>query len=275
MPKLFGGIVIRPPAVAGAFYPGTDSELRVLLQHLTSFPAQKSRAVALIGPHAGYIYSGKVAGETYARVELPDKFIILCPNHTGRGAPVAIMSDGFWRTPLGEIPIDADLANQLKKASDLFEEDGIAHQMEHSLEVHLPFLQFLKQKFTFVPINVGTGNLEALRQIGLAVAKVVAQSTDPVLIISSTDMTHYEPADQARAKDEKAIQAMLDLDATKLFDTVHHFHISMCGYAPTTATLFAAKQLGARRAELIRYANSGDVSGDHGSVVGYAGLVIR
>ncbi len=266
--------MIRPPAVAGAFYPARDAELRRMLGELTAFPPRKRKVIALIGPHAGYIYSGRVAGETYQQVDLPRKFIILCPNHTGRGAQVAIMSEGSWRTPLGDVPIDADLAQKLKEASPLFEEDTVAHQLEHSLEVHLPFLQYLKGDLSFAPVNVGTGNLEALREIGLAVAQVVENAREPILIISSTDMTHYESADHARQKDEKAIQAMLGLDPQQLFETIHRYRITMCGYAPTTATLFASKRLGAQQAELVRYANSGDVTGDYGSVVGYAGVIV-
>src|SRR3989442_71792 len=245
-----------------------------MLGDLTAFPARKRKAIAVIGPHAGYIYSGKVAGETYQQADLPGKFIILCPNHTGRGAQVAIMSEGSWRTPLGDVPIDAEIAQKLKEASPLFEEDTAAHQLEHSLEVHLPFLQYLKGNLSFVPINVGTSELAGLQEIGSAVAQVVKSAREPILIISSTDMTHYESADRAREKDQRAIQAMLDLDAQKLFDTVHGYRITMCGYAPTTATLFASNRLGARKAELVRYANSGDVTGDYGSVVGYAGLIV-
>ncbi|MBI4457189.1 MAG: AmmeMemoRadiSam system protein B [Acidobacteria bacterium] len=266
--------MIRPPAVAGSFYPAEDIDLRRMLLELTASPAQKRRAIVLIGPHAGYVYSGRVAGETYTRVELPEKFIILCPNHTGRGAPVAVMSKGSWHTPLGDVPIDTELALRLKEASRLFQEDSVAHQSEHSLEVHLPFLQFLKPTFTFVPINIGIGNLEDLRQIGFAIAEVVAESKNPILIISSTDMTHYEPANRAREKDDKAIRAILDLDARKFFETIQDYQISMCGYAPTTTALFAATRLGARQAVLIRYANSGEVTGDYKSVVGYAGIVV-
>ncbi|MBI2820808.1 MAG: AmmeMemoRadiSam system protein B [Acidobacteria bacterium] len=269
-----GAAVIRPPAVAGTFYPAGDLDLRRMLGDLTDFSAQRMRAVALIGPHAGYVYSGRVAGETYQRVELPNRFIILCPNHTGRGAPVAIMSEGSWRTPLGNAPVDTPLALQLRQASPLFEEDSRAHETEHSLEVHLPFLQFLKSTFSFVPINVGVDDLRLLREVGLAVAEVISCCEDPVLIVSSTDMTHYEPAEHARKKDRKAIEAILKLDAGGLYKTVREHQISMCGYAPTTAALFAAAQLGASRAELVCYASSGDVTGDYDSVVGYAGMVI-
>ncbi|MBI3941309.1 MAG: AmmeMemoRadiSam system protein B [Acidobacteria bacterium] len=266
--------MIRTAAVAGAFYPAAKPDLDRMLRELTDFEAEKRRAIAVIGPHAGYIYSGRVAGETYRQVALPGKLVILCPNHTGRGAPVAIMSEGVWRTPLGDAPIDTELALQLKRACPLLEEDAEAHQFEHSLEVHLPFLQFLRPAFSFVPINVGIGSLPELCQIGQAIASVIGARADPVLIVSSSDMTHYEPAERARQKDLKAIGAILDLDAEKLHRTVQEHRISMCGYAPTTAALFAARSLGARQAELVRYANSGDVTGDYASVVGYAGLVI-
>ena len=267
--------MVRPPAVAGSFYPASPLALRREVEHLTAFPGQPRQAVAVIAPHAGYIYSGRVAGETYRQVQLPDRFVLLCPNHTGRGVPVAIMSEGTWRTPLGDVPIDVAMAEQLKQASPLFEEDSRAHEREHSLEVHLPFLQCLKPGFSFVPISVGAGDLPVLKEIGLAIAPVIARSRHPVLIVASTDMTHYEPADQARELDHRAIAAILALDGEQLYQTVRRFRISMCGYGPTTAALIAARGLGAQTAQLIRYAHSGEVSGDYQSVVGYAGIVIR
>jgi len=266
--------VIRPPAVAGAFYPAAPDQLTAMLRELTPPSTASQKAIALIGPHAGYIYSGRVAGESYARASLPERFIILCPNHRGWGAPVAIMSEGRWRTPLGDVPIDSELAARLRSASMLFEEDSIAHAQEHSLEVHLPFLQYLKREFRFVPVSVGNVSLPELLQIGAAIARVIKECETDIMIISSTDMTHYEPADVARQKDEKAIAAILRLDPTELHEVVRRNGITMCGVAPTTAALAAARDLGGKRAELVLYGNSGDVTGDYKSVVGYAGFLV-
>ena len=265
---------MRPPAVAGTFYPAEDAALQGMLLELTSFPPRQRRAILLVGPHAGYIYSGSVAGQLYRSVDLPDRFVILCPNHTGRGARFAIMSAGQWRTPLGTVPIDSALATRLKERCPLLEEDERAHAREHSLEVHLPFLQFLHPGFTFVPICIGAASVSELQTLGEAIADVVAGNAQQILLISSTDMTHYEPARVARQKDDKALQAILRLDGVGLYQAVERFAISMCGYAPTTAALFAAQRLGASQGELVRYANSGDVTGDYGSVVSYAGIAI-
>ncbi|HEY2931621.1 MAG TPA: AmmeMemoRadiSam system protein B [Acidobacteriota bacterium] len=266
--------MIRPPAVAGAFYPAAPNELLAMLRSLTPLSRSKQKAIALICPHAGYVYSGRVAGESYARAALPDRFIILCPNHRGLGSPLAVMSEGKWRTPLGDVPIDSDLAARLRRTSSLFEEDAGAHSQEHSLEVHLPFLQYLKEDFRFVPVSVGSLPLGELQQVGSAIARVIVESGEDVMIISSTDMTHYEPANAAREKDEKAISAILRLDAAGLYETVQKNRISMCGVAPTTVALAAARELGGTRAELVLYSTSGDVTGDYGSVVGYAGFLV-
>lgn len=264
----------RQPAVAGRFYPSDPLALRSYCRkHLVG--EVKEPAFGLVAPHAGYMYSGHVAASVYSRVELPRDVIILCPNHTGRGSAVAVMSSGSWITPLGPVPINAELAEALKEESTLFEEDAIAHQQEHSLEVQLPFIQYLRPDVRLVPIDIGTNNLVLLREIGAALASVIAASQHPVLLIASSDMTHYEPADSARRKDSMAIREIERLDEDGLFAAVRDYGISMCGYAPTIAVMHACRRLGATSARLVRYANSGDVSGDYSSVVGYAGLIIQ
>ena len=264
---------VRPAAVAGRFYPGDP---RILLGDIQSFSSPRetpSPALGCVVPHAAYIYSGHVAGAVFAKLDLPQRFIILCPNHTGRGAPLSIMSRGSWQTPLGEVPIDEELAETLKRQFPLLSEDAEAHRTEHAIEVELPFLQALKPEFTFVPIAVGTGQLTVLADLGEAIAEVVRQ--EPALIIASSDMNHYESDSVTWIKDHKAIERILALDATGLYEIVMEEEISMCGFGPTIAMLTAAKRLGATSGELIRYATSGDVSGDRDTVVGYAGVVVR
>jgi AmmeMemoRadiSam system protein B len=220
------------------------------------------------------MYSGHVAGALYSTLELPSRYIILCPNHTGMGAPLAIMSKGAWQTPLGDAKIDSDLAQSLRSKFPLLSEDELAHLREHALEVQLPFLQALKKDFTFVPIAVGTSRLDVVQALGKVMADAIAESGESVLLIASSDMNHYESDDITRVKDRKAIDRVLALDAVGLHETVQREQISMCGYAPTVAMLTASRRLGATRAELVKYATSGDVSGERDQVVGYAGMAI-
>jgi hypothetical protein len=265
--------MIRPPAVSGSFYPSRPDELRALLAEMTAPAGAAREAIAVLVPHAGYIYSGAVAGRVYASVRLPRRYVILCPNHTGWGTPLSINLGGSWRTPLGEVPVDAELAADLAGRCGLLRDDARAHAREHSLEVQLPFLQHLAGEFRFVPVCVGTHDLPALLEFGEAIAGAVRNCPDPVLVVISSDMTHYEPAEVARQKDRRAIERIEALDASGLHERVHGEGISMCGIAPAVAGIAAARGLGARRAELVRYANSGDVSGDFDRVVGYAGMV--
>jgi AmmeMemoRadiSam system protein B len=268
---------IRQPAVAGRFYPSNAQRLRAEVESYLqppadAKPAAKIRALGCVVPHAGYMYSGHVAGAVYRRLELPQRTIILCPNHTGMGEPLAIMSRGAWRTPLGDAVIDEALADELKRAMPLLSEDGDAHRSEHALEVQLPFLQVLTPGFRFVPIAVGTSNFEVLSALGVAIGNVLAAPNDRVLVIASSDMNHYESDSVTRVKDQRAIDKLLALDPRGLYDTVHEEQISMCGYGPAVVMLTATRKLGVKHAELIRYATSGDVSGDKDLVVGYAGI---
>jgi AmmeMemoRadiSam system protein B len=271
---------IRLPAVAGRFYPAEPESLRRDIRNFTHTPIAKPDsetkicALGCVVPHAGYVYSGGVAGAVYERLELPDRYVILCPNHTGRGEPLAIMSEGAWRTPLGDVPIDAELAYALKTRFSLVAEDDAAHRFEHALEVQLPFLQVLRPDFRFVPIVVGTSQFEVLSALGVAIASAIRESETRILVIASSDMNHYENDSITRAKDRRAIDQILGLNPKGLHDVVRKGNISMCGYGPTVTTLTAALKLGASNAELIRYATSGDVSGDLDMVVGYAGIAI-
>jgi hypothetical protein len=274
------------PAVAGHFYPGARATLLAEVeQHLRAGArALRQKAIGCVVPHAGYRFSGHVAGAVFGALELPRRFIILCPNHTGRGRALAITSSGAWRTPLGDVPIDEALAGALLQEFPTLEEDAEAHLREHALEVELPFLQAQAGAFTFVPICVGTGRLEVLLALGEAIAAVLRgraalpagepPALPETLLIASSDMNHYEPDAPTRVKDAKAIEPILALDPRRLHVVVQREHISMCGYAPTVAMLAAAGRLGATAAELIKYATSADVSGDPSAVVGYAGIVI-
>ncbi|HYA23956.1 MAG TPA: AmmeMemoRadiSam system protein B [Terriglobales bacterium] len=266
---------LRHPAVAGRFYPG---DRKTLIEDLESYlsPAVAAKtALGCIAPHAGYMYSGPVAGAVYANIQVPQRCVVLCPNHTGRGRPLAIMSSGAWQTPLGSVPIDAALATTLKEHLPLVSEDGEAHRSEHAIEVQLPFLQRRQPHFALVPIALGTGNFEILEKLGLALADVLKAQAGPVLMVASSDMNHYESDRITRVKDHKAIERILTLDARGLYETIINEDISMCGFGPAVAMLTAAKSLGASTAELIKYATSGDVSGDREMVVGYAGIVVR
>ncbi|MBI3667300.1 MAG: AmmeMemoRadiSam system protein B [Acidobacteria bacterium] len=268
--------MVRRAAWADQFYPSRPVLLRHELEKLlkADSPEKITQPIGCVSPHAAYMYSGMIAGAVYARIEIPRKCIVLCPNHTGRGSPLAIMSEGEWQMPLGNVPIDSILARELQKKCHLLFEDARAHEDEHSLEVQLPFLQKLQPKLEFVPIAVGTEAYDALELLGQAMADVIQAQRERVLIVASSDMNHFESDERTRLKDRRAIDQVLALDPRSLYDTVRHEHITMCGYCPTVAMLHAARRLGATQAELVRYGTSADVSGDSSRVVGYAGIVV-
>jgi hypothetical protein len=265
---------VRMPAVAGHFYPDKAQILVKEIENYTRFAGEKTKALGCLVPHAGYMYSGHVAGAVFGRLELPRRFVIMCPNHTGVGQALAVMSEGEWLTPLGKVRLDSALAGTLKRNYDLLSEDSHAHLREHALEVQLPFLQNLLADFSFVPIAVGTSRYEVLDGLGVAIATAVEEAREPVLVIASSDMNHYESDEITRIKDRRALDRILELDPRGLFEVVTRQQISMCGFGPAIAMLTAAKRLGATRAQLIRYATSGDVSGERNMVVGYAGLAV-
>jgi len=266
---------IRHPAVAGRFYPRDPEDLRAELQSYFSPKQEAVPALGCVVPHAGYMYSGHVAGAVYARLELPQRCILMCPNHTGVGHPLAIMSHGAWETPLGPVPIDWPLAENLKQHFPALSEDAEAHRAEHAAEVQLPFLQIRKPGFTFVPIALGTSRYEILEALGNAVAEAIRALGERVLLIASSDMNHYENDAITRQKDYRAVERILVMDARGLFDVVRNENISMCGFGPAVAMLTAARRLGASGTELIKYATSADVSGDRERVVGYAGIIVH
>jgi AmmeMemoRadiSam system protein B len=267
--------MIRPPAVSGRFYPSDEKKLALEIEKYTSSANKKSFVRGCVVPHAGYLYSGHVAGAVYSEIEIPARCILLGPRHFPGGEAMAIISEGSWRTPFGDAQIDSELAAELKRACPLLREDRMAHEREHSLEVQIPFLQQLAANLRFVPVVLATQRYQDLETLGHAVARVIAAHTEPVLLIASTDMNHYESDAITRTKDHKAIDRMLALDPRGLYDLVRSEGINMCGYAATAAMLIAMRDLGAKDAELIRYATSGDITGDWDQVVGYAGIIIR
>jgi AmmeMemoRadiSam system protein B len=267
--------IVRPAAVAGKFYPQDPKKLLASIQSYVVPEQHREMALGCVVPHAGYMYSGLVAGAVYARLDVGRRCIVLCPNHTGRGTPLSIMTRGSWQTPLGNAEIDSELADALMSTFPFLTEDSAAHRTEHAIEVQLPFLQSLQPGIRFVPIAIGTRQFEVLEGLGVAIGETLVAIDEPVLVVASSDMNHYESDPVTRVKDEKAIECILALDPRGLYDVVTNEDISMCGFGPTVTMLAAALRCGATGAELVKYATSGDVSGDRQMVVGYAGIVVR
>ena len=267
--------MIRNPVVAGQFYPASPSQLKAMIEAMVDEKAVKEDIIGLVSPHAGYVYSGPVAGAVISRVKFKDTFIIVGPNHTGMGKPFSVMTQGAWITPLGEVEIDSELGQRLLAISSHLEEDPVAHQHERSIEVQLPFLQYFKPDIKLLPIVLGYARGATYKEIGVEIARAVRELNREVVIIASSDMTHYETQESAQRKDDKAIEAILDLNEDELLKRVNELNISMCGYAPTVSLISAARELGATEAELVRYQTSGDTTGDYTAVVGYAGIILK
>lgn len=276
---------IRRPRQAGMFYAGTAETLKEQIANCFTHklgPGEvpkvvekgQRKIVGLICPHAGYMYSGPVAAHSYHHLALdgkPSVFVILGPNHGGYGSALALMNEGVWRTPLGDVEIDSETANQILCESDIIDVDESAHRYEHSIEVQLPFLQFLYgSDFKFVPICFLMQDLRSSREVGQAVAK--ALTNKDAVIIASTDMTHYEPQRQAESKDKLALNAVEKMDEETFYSTIEAHRITACGYGPVVGLITASKILNAKSARLLCYKTSGDVTGDYSSVVGYASV---
>jgi len=276
---------LRYPAVAGSWYAGTPNSLRKQIEQLFlhrlgpgSLPqvisAGPRSIVGLVVPHAGYMASGPVAAHAYhhlAEDGKPDVVVIFGPNHTGHGSALSIMNEGAWRTPLGDVEVDTETADKILQASSIIDVDDRAHVYEHSIELQLPFLQYLYgSELKFVPICFMMQDLESSREVGKAVASALKGKNE--LVIASSDMTHYEPQERAEKKDRMAIDAALELDEERYYNTVESYGISTCGYGPVIAAITAAKELGAKKAELLSYGTSGDVLGNRSAVVGYASI---
>jgi AmmeMemoRadiSam system protein B len=279
---------VRLPAQAGAFYAGTAKSLKSQIEECFlhrlgpgKIPAVAQhglrRVIGLICPHAGYMYSGPVAAHAYAELALdgkPDTVAILGPNHTGHGSPLAVVNEGFWRTPLGDVNIDNETADQIVRESHIVDVDDSAHRYEHSLEVQLPFLQYIYgSKFKIVPICFLMQDFSSAREVGQALGKVLS-GRDSV-IVASSDLTHYEPQASAEKKDKLLLNAVEKLDEVGFYSSVETHGVTACGYGPITALITAAKALNAKEAKLLCYKTSGDVVGDYSSVVGYAAVCFR
>jgi len=277
---------IRRPWVAGAFYPADPDRLRSSIEdcfihklgpgQLHDTQSTERKIVSVICPHAGYMYSGPVAAHSYYHIAAearPESVVVLGPNHTGLGSPIAMVDRGSWQTPLGRFRIDNELAGAILYASDLIDVDSVAHVREHSIEVQLPFLQYIYGlDMRFVPISMGLQDIGSSTEVGRAVAKAVKGKS--ILMIASTDLNHFEPQSIAETKDSMVIESILSLDETALQNRVRMNRISMCGYGPVSAVIVASKILGASKAELLSHHTSGDISGDYSSVVGYASVKI-
>lgn len=267
--------MLRKAYVAGQFYPAKSSNLKKQLESLTDKNAKKQSALGLVVPHAGYIYSGTVAGACFSQSKLTDSIIILGPNHTGEGALFSIMSRGSWETPLGEVEIDQGLATDILSNSKYLQEDTAAHLYEHSIEVQLPFLQFLASSVRIVPVALSLGDFTRYNEIGQAIAKAIKKTKQNCLIVASSDMTHYKSQEKAKENDNLAIESILKLNGKDLLKKIEQFNITMCGAGPVISMLSAVKSLGAKTAALIKYQTSAKVSGDFSSVVGYAGIMVK
>ena len=274
---------IRRPSQAGMFYAGNPEDLKkqieeCFLHKLGPGKIPKvvedgpRKIVGLICPHAGYMYSGPVAAHAYHRLALdgkPEVFVIMGPNHMGYGSAIALMNEGVWRTPFGDIEIDYETASRILRVSELIDIDETAHKYEHSIEVQLPFLQYLYgSEFRFVPIVFLMQDLKSSQEVGKALAKALEGRN--AVIIASTDMTHYEPHEQASRKDKLALSAVEKMNEEEFYSIIESYRVSACGYGPVAALIVASRLLGAKKAEILCYKTSGDVVGDYSSVVGYA-----
>ena len=272
-------MIIRNPSVAGQFYEEEGGNLLIQVQNCLDNSKEKVLAKGLVTPHAGLMYSGKVAGKVWGKIKMPDTLIMIGPNHRGSGPDFTLMDDGWWNLPLGKLRIDGVLSKRILTFSKDLERNDFAQDREHSLEVQTPFIQFLSDKTEIVPIMMkhylaDEDFLKICERIGGAIADSIIETDIKATIVASTDFSHYVPADLAKKNDIMALNAIVELDAEKLFQVVNEKKISMCGYAAAAVMIYAVKKLGAKKGELIEYMNSGDITGDYGSVVGYGGVII-
>lgn len=282
--------MIRKPAVAGTFYEANPDSLKRRIewcfQHqsgpggIPEALGVKRELKGVMAPHAGYLYSGPIAAHSYAKIAedgFPETFLILCPNHTGLGSGVSIMKDGSWETPLGLVEIDSEFTEELMHQAPIIDSEPSAHLQEHSCEVQIPFLQYLAQKwnrdFKIVPICLWMQDLETATEIGEAIAKTSQKLGRDVLVVASTDFTHYQPQEIAKKTDSQILEAIQALDEKLMMSRVMELNVTMCGYGPVAATLVHSKAIGATKAQILKYGTSGDITGDKSAVVGYASAV--
>lgn len=265
--------MVREPAVAGKFYTANPKELVEQLDQMV-VKQEAGRVIGIIAPHAGYVYSGRVAGSVYGAVQVPDAVVVLGPNHTGMGWPVALSPVGGWITPLGEVKINSRLTELIQQHVPLAREDASAHRYEHSLEVQLPFLQYRNPNVSIAALCISVPDFNSLSAIGGGIARAISEYGDNVLIVASSDMTHYESAQEAKVKDDMALAQVTALNPEALVKVCRDKGITMCGVYPAAVMLVAAKALGATQATLVRYATSGEVNGDLSKVVAYAAVTV-
>jgi AmmeMemoRadiSam system protein B len=261
--------MIREPAVAGRFYQNNGNVLRREVEGFLSFDGQKEPYTGCVVPHAGYMFSGETAGMVLSCIDMPDTAILFSPNHTGAGKSISVWSGDGWRTPLGTAGIDEEIRERIYSI-DGAERDTEAHRMEHSIEVIVPFLQVMNENISIVPVTAACRDREKLISFGRSVAETVSGAGKDILLIASSDMTHMEPAEQARAKDMKCIEKMEQVDPGGLYELVTKEGISMCGVFPVTILLSACRKMGVSEGKLVNYTNSGETTGDIMNVVGYA-----
>ena len=267
--------MIREPSVSGQFYPASPEELKSMIRGMVDEKAAKEDVIGYYAPHAGYIYSGPVVGATVSRVNFKDTCVILGPSHYGMGEPFSILTEGAWRTPLGDVEIDSELAKAILANASNLREDRLAHLREHSIEVQLPFIQYFRPDIKFVPILLSHTNAAVYRSIGVAIARAIKDSGKEVVIVASGDMNHYESQKITHTKDRQAIESILKLEAGELLERVQEFNISMCGYGTAACLIYAAKEFGMVKTELVKYQTSGDITHDFSAVVGYAGILFK
>lgn len=265
----------RSPAVAGQFYYNTVPKLTQQVSEYIDLSAKKEKVIGAVSPHAGLMYSGTVAGAVYSSIHFPNTFILIGPNHTGLGAKIAMMESGEWEIPTGIFQIDEKMSHRIAMNVPIVAKDMKAHLFEHSLEVQLPFIAYFSHDVKIVPITILSASVEECKVLGEGLAEAIRGAGYSVVIIASSDMSHYVPEKVAKQKDQKAIERILALDPEGLYHVIHRERISMCGYLPAVTLLFAAKALGAHSARLVKYTTSAEVSGDYDHVVGYAGIIVK
>jgi len=268
------GDALRSPAVAGQFYRGDPESLRRQVEGYI-LPSSPRKCIGVVSPHAGLMYSGSVAGAVFSSVLIPETVLLIGPNHTGFGERASIMASGKWGIPTGTFPVNSELAGALMKMTPLISENSTAHLYEHSLEVQLPFIRYFRESTSIVPLTLMQLTYAECEVVGQGIAEAIRSCDEDVMIVASSDMSHYVSDETARKKDHMAIEKMIALDPGGLYDVIRKENITMCGYIPATIMLIASKMLGANVAELVRYATSAEVSGDYDHVVGYAGIVVR
>lgn len=263
---------VRTPSAAGTFYPRRPQELREAVESCLS-EHEHAEALAAVVPHAGYRYSGPVAGAVYARVSIPRDVVLLAFHHRGAGAPVAVWTEGSWTTPLGEVPVNADLAKRIAGSCPGAVADERGHLEEHSAEVQLPFLQVLRPDVRVVPValSVGLEDAAALAVFGRSLARVISEE----LVVCSTDLNHYADHEKTMEQDRRVIEPMERLDEQGLVGAIREHRVSMCGFAPAIATIAYAKARGAKRAVTVAHRTSGDATGERERCVGYVGMIVR